>query len=149
MSKWIYVFLILALTGCATNGKVEPGSENSAELPNNDALLHTAAIAYQDKNWADSYRQYRQLIEASATDSDTWFRLGVSAYRLDKLKEAEYAFEQVVRKEPRHRKALFNLSLLSLGKGTQYLDQYLKVTPPDQREPALEKTLHDLQTLGW
>lgn len=144
--RWLLPLCFLLLTGCG--GQINDQTAD-VTLVNRDDLLNEAAQNYSDKKWSASYKIYRELVEISDVNSEIWFRLGVSAYRLDKLKEAEFYFEQVVRQEPRHRKALFNLTLLSLGKGTQYLDQYIQVTPPEQRQPALEKTLNDLQNLGW
>nr|WP_243432113.1 tetratricopeptide repeat protein [Aliamphritea spongicola] len=147
MNKQLLCVLLFSfwLAGCST---VANQPTVAAPVADTEALKVSAAQLYSQKQWSASYSSYLALAEQQPESAETWFRLGVSAYRLDKLAEAERSFERVIIIDRRHRKALFNLALLNLGKGTLYLDKYLQSTPPKKRDPELEKILDDLQSFA-
>ncbi len=147
MKYLLISFISLLMQGCVSQQSVG----ETMILPEADlAMMSSEAVnAYVEKNWALSYQKHQALLAVQEGDADFWFRFGVSAYRLGKQQEAERYFEHAVLADSRHRKALYNLTLINLTIGRKYLERYLQVTPPDQRQAVLEKTLHDLQTLGW
>jgi tetratricopeptide (TPR) repeat protein len=137
--------LAILLSGCAGNQQKTLETEPSVydQLPLTEQV-QLAEQAYYLKRWNESYQLYKNILAKKTESADNWFRLGVSAYRLNKKQEAERYFEQVVKKENRHSRALYNLSVISLGKGRRYLEQYLQVIPPKQRDLKLTKTLEIL-----
>ena len=149
MIKYLLLISFLVLQGCATTKTNEQVNIHKDNLPLQENLTGEAAQAYGNKQWLKSYDLYKNLVQQSPDNSEYWFRLAVATYRQDRHAEAESYFEQVIMREPRHRKALYNLTLISLSKGTRYMEQFLKVTPPDMRDPVFEKTLNDLKNMGW
>lgn len=136
-----FAILFLALTGCA--GGLE--KKDNKHFTKEQAKWDEAAIAYDDKRWNDSYSRHQKLLETYRSDTNLWFRFGVSAFRVGKIKEAESAFERVLRKSPDHEKALYNLAMINLSKGHNYLKRYISMQNEDQQDPVLRKVVQQLE----
>ena len=134
----VIILLCFFFVGCA-NPKID--KESTSDISN---VWAVANKAYSDRNWQVSYDSYHKLKDRMV-DAEVEFRYGVSAYRLNKIKEAESAFFRAVEISPNHQKALFNLALISLSKGHYYLYRYVNSLPKDMQSERLKSILKTLE----
>ncbi|TCK03621.1 tetratricopeptide repeat protein [Marinobacterium mangrovicola] len=134
--------LITLLAGCASSG-----TDLSAKAAEGQTLTETwkaADIAYQQKEWEKSFQLYKQ-ISTQMEDANVEFRMGVSAFRLHYINQAEASFERTLVINPSHRKALFNLAIINMSRGYAFLNEYTKNLPEDERSSEILDVLSILE----
>jgi len=137
------IFIIVFLSACSLNGSIN--SSDVAVINEDRAELWSRANkAYNEKNWESSYKLYKDL-KLNSNDVDLEFRFGVSAFKVNRIDEAERSFREVVGMSPDHQKALFNLALISLSKGHYYLYRYVNSLPEDMKSTQLIEVLDVLE----
>lgn len=134
--------LITILAGCASSGTDLPAK--AAEGQTLTETWKAADIAYQQKEWEKSFLLYKQ-ISTQMEDADVEFRMGVSAFRLHYINQAEASFERTLVINPSHRKALFNLAIINMSRGYTFLNEYTKSLPEDERSSEISDVLSILE----
>jgi len=136
-----------AMTGCvATQAKVTGEVEKPAELvkaieeittepepkeelPGFDAfeLSSLADNAYNREDWALAEKYYRRLISQVPQDAYGYFRLGNVLMQYAKVDGAINAYNQAIKREPTHIRALKNRSLAYLLSAEINLESTVKI----------------------
>ena len=126
----LIVTTLLLATGCATTGKVDTKQQNRWE-PLTTRNRQNPIVNSKSLNVFGD-RQYSQsLVEL--------FTLGTDAYRAGDINKAEDYFRQVLRKQPRHSRATYNLSMIYLQRAYEGLQHFTRLeTSNAQRKVALE-----------
>lgn len=70
------------------------------------------AMAVQD--YAKAIQLYQTVVKVNPTVAPAWFRLGIAYLRSDQLKQAQHAFEEAIRADPKMDKAYANLAMTHL-----------------------------------
>lgn len=126
--------LSLLLLGCSnTNFNKNITTTATSNIYNN------ALNAYSEKNWALSYRLYKEIKEKNRSDYDASFKLGVSSIHLGRIDEAESYFMDAIKIKPNHQKSIYNLAIIHLNKTNSYINKYIEITPPNERDPDFIK----------
>jgi len=145
--KVVVLAMSFAMTGCvATQAKVtgevekpaelvkaieeittEP--ESKEELPGFDAfeLSSLADNAYNREDWALAEKYYRRLISQVPQDAYGYFRLGNVLMQYAKVDGAINAYNQAIKREPTHIRALKNRSLAYLLSAEINLESTVKI----------------------
>jgi tetratricopeptide (TPR) repeat protein len=104
------------------NAKIIKSDENSA-------LLKSADIHYENKNWTESAAQFEKLTNQYAQNSLFWFRYANSLSRISEFEKAANAYERLIALEPKDPRYAFNLSLVRLAQAAQAIAQAENLAP--------------------
>ncbi len=75
------------------------------------------AIPEINKDWPKLAEVAQKWIDAEAKNSDAWYELGIANENLNKINEAEKAYQQSVALDATNTDALFRLGIIAQGKG--------------------------------
>lgn len=167
----IYITLVFAmsLTGCVANqAEIEGGVEkppelvkalkefrnngDPGELPTGDAfeLSSLADEAYDREDWALAEKYYRRLINQVPTDAYGYFRLGNVLMQFARVDNAINAYNQAIKRDPNHIRALKNRSLAYLLSAELNLEGTVKIlkSQNDSASASYQTALQNLQRLN-
>ncbi|MEO6118398.1 MAG: trypsin-like peptidase domain-containing protein [Methylotenera sp.] len=75
------------------------------------------AIPEINKDWPKLAAVAQKWIDSEAKNSDAWYELGIANENLNKIGEAEKAYQQSVKLDATNTDALFRLGIIAQGKG--------------------------------
>lgn len=90
---WVVLVLLILVFRGGGAARVEPPVE-----PRRPSLAQQAQASAARGDYEGAWRLYHQALQAAPEDVSLWYALGVTLSRLDKGKETEEAFQQVVRR---------------------------------------------------
>lgn len=125
--KSIIVLSVIFLTACnIQNTKTDP----ETELVDLISLQQKANTAYQNRNWEDAIKYYKQLTERLPNDSDPWFRMGNSHARLNQTGSALQAYQAALVRDSKNSKIWHNMGIIQLQQSTKTFVEMQKYTTP-------------------
>ena len=137
--------LVKALEEFNDNG--DPG-----ELPSGDAfeLTSLADEAYDREDWSLAEKYYRRLINQVPTDAYGYFRLGNVLMQFARVDNAINAYNQAIKRDPNHIRALKNRSLAYLLSAELNLEGTVKIlkSQNDSASASYQTALQSLQRLN-
>jgi len=104
------------MSGCAHR----PASiENSLQQPTLtpveiSQIGANAEQAMTAQDYPKAIQLYQTIVKANSTVAPAWFRLGVAYLRSEQLQQAQHAFEEALRADPRMDKTYANLAMTHL-----------------------------------
>ena len=108
-----------------------------------------AATASQQIYWASDVLLFRHAVDVAPGSANAFNNLGVALTAHGRMKEAMFAFEQVIKRNPKSYVALYNLGLGSFLDGNypeaeEYLSRAVKIAPleSDQWAVLAEAQVH-------
>lgn len=110
MIRWFVPALVVALTGCATQGG-SPAPKATHDVAQEE---RDARQAYASGDLRRAADLYTTVVEQVPQDADAWFRLGNARFRLQQSDQAVAAYEHAIQIQPDHARALYNLGVVRL-----------------------------------
>lgn len=113
------VLILMAVAGCASNA-----FQTSPKPPTRSifALVEQADVAYEQGRWLEAGQIYQRVTQLVPDDHYAWFRLGNSHLYQGQLDAAIYQYQEGLKRDPKHAKTHFNLSIAYTMQALEALD---------------------------
>ncbi|MAS82709.1 MAG: hypothetical protein CMF45_08470 [Legionellales bacterium] len=125
MIRVFVLSVILNLVACV------PANRKNAEeepVPDLVEILKQADIAYENKDYVTSEKNYEILIKEFPTEAEYWFRLGNIYVLTKRPNEAVNVYREALIRNPKFSKAWYNLSIVQLKQTAFSLNEMLAYT---------------------
>lgn len=119
MTMISWVLILMAVAGCASNA---PQTAAKSPTRNIFALVEQADLAYEQGRWLEAGQIYRRVTQQVPDDHYAWFRLGNSHLYQGQLQAAIYQYQEGLKRDPKHAKTHFNLSIAYTMQALEALD---------------------------
>lgn len=111
------ILLISATLGaCAnrTRGSENMGLQQTLTPVEISQISANAEQAMVMQDYHKAIQLYQTVVKVNPTVAPAWFRLGIAYLRSDQLQQAQHAFEEAIRADPKMDKTYANLAMTHL-----------------------------------
>lgn len=118
--------LAVSLAACSTLS----GDSAAQKAMEFDSKFKAGEQAYTAGNFDVAERLFLEAIELNPVNAPCFYRLGTISYRKGDTQKAAGYFESVVKIDPRHSKAHFNLATIRLMQAESHFKYYIATVDP-------------------
>ncbi len=117
----------LLIAGCNTQILQ---SDTTPKLEDIAKIGQLADAAYQNEEWENAIKYYRQLAQYIPRDPVPWFRLGNAYARLNQTGPALQSYQHALRLDEQNSKIWHNMGIMQLKQATNTFIEMQKHTQP-------------------